>query len=1464
MAKLLPLQPGPGLDISPRPHTAPGRTTHLSTRGQTRGGSRQTGTDRGPQLILEQVKPLIHSRLSHIRSAFMAADPDGTGLVSSGEFRRVLKSLLSVSQNQLDTVLNQVCERGSATVDYMQFLRRFSRAPAVHRACSSYSSVSELCLSVCLRRGPQSTPMSLSEIQRHLKEKIGGNLRTVIRVFGLFDYNRKGHVQRHEFRRILDNYCIHLTDKEFERLWNHYSPNNTSTISYELFLDQLGFSDSHNLRIAPVCTKLEVSRPGTTPPDRVKQKKQRPESISSLRPRTRQTLFYDKMCMNCVLLWRALQAFDTSRSGLVEQDVLRAVLSSFVFPMNPHSFQKLTSRYGVRVAGPVRWKHFLGHFMSPMKEEGDTDVDTDRSWEHPAAEANGLDLQDINPRLREIFHLLDTREAGYIPRAELRHFLERPGRTLPRCQQPQITELLNALDPEHSGVIQRASLERLSPSITNTAPPPATAEDTAEDAEHTALSSVLAALKLCDPQHTGYVTQEDLKKVLSCCGAPVSDTHFNKLCETSSSTSDSSPQLVSYRGFLRSLGVPLTDETSSFHEDTSHTESRCSSPQSTLPSVRGQRPRSSLQVSSHTCSILDTVFKRMRSRLEQRHSSLTERIQALTHSSEGTLSETDVRKILEDSWVVLDDKNFHEFTELLGLRDGGMECSVFLVKYEEATARDGQQRSESQSHQEELGPLLTSAEQCLAAMKTRIKIIHGDNLTAFCLMDRKRKGVVDCRDFRELYSSLGLLCRENEYERLLDLIGLHPGANINYTEFVDIVENNGKCKPWTQTACVQEQLHQLLATEVRYKWADMCKVLCQFDTDGQGWIHKAGLRGLLFTYALPISPEEFDQFWLRYDLEGRGRVAVCDFLKRLGFHHEGELRARSQKLKQTVAQQNAGRPLSSDAASLQSIEAIVQKNYAGLSDSLTRLETRRDGTVTVDELISVLQTYSCSISRQKLINHLRRLHVSMDDSGERLAYMDFLSAFEQKAEEKCERPPVTPDAVRQSLDSLSPAAALARMREIVTASASTLDKVFSAFDCSGTGTVKALEFRQVLESFCACLSDKQYRYMLTKLELDCESCTVNWRDFLNKFQSQSPLLSQRCPIKTCEKGSKPRSPLQTNTSGVTQLQEVVSGHLYDMTEELLDLDPFSSTTISKEQFRQLCDRHCLRLTNDQFECVWSQMPVNKREKLQYREFMERFGEFGRTEAGGPNDSAPSASCQPRETAPATSGCPETTGGALQRTKSAPQISSRHPASVGRPGTGSPAGSVERRLRGAVQRCWKEIQRKCTEEDPQREGHISTSSFLEILQSLSVTVTQEQFERLAVKFDIISNGRVSYHNFLHHFVLNLKPAEARAPFERRKLPPPTTLTSRGVLSRDCMEVMLRIHDIVHASWTSIRRCFLSSDRARTGSVTVQDFRKVLHHFSIKLSEDEFFHLCSYFDGDTTGRISFNDFLWAFLH
>ncbi|XP_078138383.1 EF-hand calcium-binding domain-containing protein 6 [Centroberyx gerrardi] len=1489
MATVEPVSLGLGeLVIAPRPHTAP-CTTRSATHTHKHGESRQTAiqSDRArsanstPDELppLEEVEALVRWRLrenlAKVRSALRSLDPKGRGSVGRDEFRRVLKTLLSLRQNQLNTLLNEVCERNSVAVDYMRFLRRYSRAPAARRASSRSS----------MRRGPENTSMPLSEIQKHLKDKIGGNLRTVIRVFRLFDYNREGRIQQHEFRRILDNYCLPLTDKEFQRLWNYYSPNNMASISYKLFLDKLGFGNSKNFNIVPVCTKLELSSQGITPSEKVKQKKQRPASQagSGDAPPTRgpthgelQDLFHQKMCANSTPVWQTLQAFDATHSGLVKRDVLRAVLSNFLFPMNPHTFQKLTSR----------------------------------ASEHPNPEEAHFDLQDIYSRLKEIFRLLN-RAVGWITRSDLRLALEvpqchlinpkSPGGTDPQLPRPprprlsrsQVGELLNMLDPEHTGVVQLPGLERLNPSIASApvgriAPPPSptTAEppDVTEETEETVeeqntsderqtaqwadkvslasvswrtvesllldklceqISSVLAALKLCDPQQTGYVKQEDLKKVILRYGMPISHTHFKK--------------------------------------------------QSTPPqtAVRGQRPSSSLAGGPSVHSILDIVLRRIREKLEERHTTLADRIQATTHSSDGTLSERDLRKILEDSWITLDDKYFYKLTDMLGFKGGRIERSVLQAKYEDFLARDRKQSSEGRGGKDEADAPLPTAEEILATMKTRIKIAHGNNLTAFRLMDKNGDGVVDCHDFKELYNSLGLVYREREYQRLLHLIGLHPGGNLNYAEFFDVVENDGKRKQQQQTASVQDQLHEQLASNARDKWAAMSKALCRFDAEGQGLIFKKGLRYFLFTYDLPLRLDEFEQLWSRYDPEGRGCVTVADFLDRLGVHQDGESGPRSRK----IPQQDADKPVSSDAASLEHIERILQDNYEGVSSALTRLDKRSDGTVKVDELLNLLRTYGCSVQRDQLIRLLRRLKVSMDDTCRKLAYLDFLSAFDHKTEKKCdELPPAPPDAVRQieTLDGLSPGHALARIRELVTASAPNLYKAFSVFDPCGTGTVEALDFRQVLENFCARLSDNQYRYMLNKLELNWEHHTINWKAFLNKFKPPSPLVQQDCPgqlhwntqadgtaviqrrvleermLGRClDRGTKARSPTETSriTEVLRRIQEVVSGRLYEITKEVMDLDQTHSDTISKDEFRQLCDRRFMRLTSDQFECVWNQMPVNEEGKLQYREFLKRFGaeeKTTHTEPGSPTNNILFPSPEPREIGSSTkSHRPKTAGVILQRCKSAPQCSSRRSSTVGGRGTGSPLGNVERRLRGEVQRCWKEIQRNCSEEDPHREGEISTKSFLDTLQSLNISVTQKEFEHLAVKFDIMSNGRVSYPNFLRHFLLNLNPPEVKWSFERRKLPRPATMPSRGVLSRQCVEVMLRIYEAVQLSWNAIRHSFLTSDRARTGHISIQDFRKVLRHFSVSLSEEEFFHLSSYFDASAAGKISYNDFLRAFL-
>ncbi|XP_055762000.1 EF-hand calcium-binding domain-containing protein 6 isoform X5 [Salvelinus fontinalis] len=1667
-----------GLVIAPRPWTAqrisithtPGPShsyTHTPpytpVEGQGAGEPRKTALQSDSvssvqsapdeHLFLGEIKALLPRRLGErledVRAAFKALDPEGSGSVTRGEFRQVVEAFLfPLTQTQLNTMLAKVSKRDSVTVDYMDFLRRYSRVTTAQRpdtstasstvqrpdastasstaqrpasstasstaqrpasstasstaqrpgtstasstaqrpASSTASSTAQRpgtstaqrpassTASSTAQRPDSSTPsstaqrpgtstaqrpdsstasstaqrpdsytrcvsgsdqrgMTLTEIQQRLKHKIGSNLKNVIRAFRLFDYNRDGQIQQHELRRILENYCFPLTQRDYQRLWTHHSPNNMATMSYKVFLEKLGLESNKYPKFVPEPPKLALGWQEISPPDKIKLRNRAlsqnatgdTQDIQGLTQDELQTLFLKKLCVSCTLVWRALQAFDVTLSGLVSQEDLRAVLSSFLFPMSLSTFQSLTCRFGVRATGPVKWKQFLGQFQGPVTEEDYTTPQTDRVPELPNAEEGSL--TEFYPILKRAFNQLDRGRIGRITRADLRQALEVPQYNLrgpqsswssrrephtprPRLSPAQVRELLILLDPEHTGVITQPSLELLKPKRVHSSPgretlhtptggwkeevmedaaqeeqrelnetqypqwieKAATAADTwttvkglLRDKLSDQIGPMLEALGDCDPRQTGSVYHEDLRRIIQCYGLPLSHTHFNKLCE---SGLDPGSCRVRYRQFLRALGLPTGEtQTGTIHYPRKSSDRLNYQSQNALVNNKPVRPRSATVGGPRVRMVENIMFRKLKERLDYRHVTLDDHIRATARSSDGMLSLRDLKKILDDSWITLDEMQFRKLNVSLGFKDGKMSCSAFLDKYDENQAREQNQASGGNRGNLRAKPRLLTAEDCLCVIKERIENIHGDILSAFRVMDKNCDSVVDRHDFRELYDSLGLVTKEREYQRLLQLLGLQPGANLNYPEFFTLVQSSGKSRRQNfKPANGPDQLHEHLASNARHRWTAMSKVICRFDEDGQGLVFKKDLRSLLYTYDLPISPDEFEELWARYDGEGRGSLTCAAFLEKLGVDPQEVGHAR----KDADTTPTDGLPA---GATLQDVERVVQGNCEGLSSALNRLDKKREGLVRVEDLQSLLQRYNCPLHRHQLAHLLHTLKVPMDSEDRTLSYVDFLKAFDHvtgKGREHPPRPCGSPDPA-ESLEWLSPERAVGRIRELVTASMDILHKAFSAFDRSGNGTVTPLEFRRVLDHFCARLSDPQFRFLLDRMKLNWENHTVYWRDFLNQFN----LCNLDTPEDWSDRVGKAGFPTQPQPLPISE--EVVSARLYTITKEIVDLDHTHNDTISKEDFRMMCDRHFMRLTCDQFERVWEKLPVNVLGDLEYREFLKHAsGTVGiRDKTTDPEDISPLKSASPpspgpidrMSSSPLALQRPKTTGSNLQRSKSEVGVSSRarRPSTAGRERE-SPlvnCEEVERRLKGQVQRCWRDIQRSCREEDRDRDGEISTHCFLDILQSLNVSVTQKELDRLAVKFDMRDSGHVSYPDFLRHFLLNFKPPAVRQPFERPKLPLPTTPMSGGVLSRQCVEAMLRLYGPVQQFWRSLRQNFVTLDHNHSGKISIKEFRKVLRQFRVNLSEEEFFHLTSFFDKNTTGKISYNDFLRGFLH
>ena len=78
-----------------------------------------------------------------------------------------------------------------------------------------------------------------------------------------------------------------------------------------------------------------------------------------------------------------------------------------------------------------------------------------------------------------------------------------------------------------------------------------------------------------------------------------------------------------------------------------------------------------------------------------------------------------------------------------------------------------------------------------------------------------------------------------------------------------------------------------------------------------------------------------------------------------------------------------------------------------------------------------------------------------------------------------------------------------------------------------------------------------------------------------------------------------------------------------------------------------------------------------------------------------------------------------------------------------------------------------------------------------------------------------------------------------------------------------ETLLRLRDLLLSEWKSVARAMRERDAARSGFVDYATFRSALALHRAFLSDEEFFHLVSYYDKQMTGRVPYNAFIKAFL-
>ncbi|XP_063073208.1 EF-hand calcium-binding domain-containing protein 6-like [Engraulis encrasicolus] len=1276
--------------------------------------------------------------------------PANRSSISAEKFKSLLRCAMpSLSPLKFNTLNAKVMKKDDGTIEgYYNSKRNHPSETAyqTERARSRYSMASR----------------SIQELQQGLKYQMTGGLKGLMRTLRLYDYNRDGSIQRHELRRLLQNY-LPMTDTEFKRLWMHYNPTNFAMMPYKEFLTKLGVNYERYNRFAP--SKSLVIDTQASGEERGRCTRDTPGELleaiplADLTPEQTQEVFLKKMRQNYNEVWRTLQAFDVTSSGTLKLTDLHSIIIHFLFPMSLCTLHNILQRLGVWCTRTVQWKDF----MTTVRDYVQPDSTTKR------AKSNSQGSATVNSSSQG--------EMG-------------------EDSTKQIEGLLRA---------------RLSKSS----------------------AAVSQALCQLDRAGRGTVAQEDLRRVIQQHGLPLTDQHFHRLCEPFADSSG-----VGYKSLLHHLGMHAGD--------------------------RGTKDRSPRPAWGARVKEVDDLLWRLRERLSLQSQALGDLFQPLTPTATAGLHETlslaDFRKILQDCKLCVSERQLESMSMMLGFKEGKASARELMANYSASLARYASVNSHQRSARVSISPKVAaviqilSAEDCLSLMADRICEVHGSLYSAFYLMDKDRDGLVFARDYKLLHDTLGFVCKTFEYNRLLRRMGLGPNKNLNFFEFQNVVHSKGlRVQPTTGL----EQLHQTMVFLATHRWRDMSKKLTRYGNEGVQIVLKSDFKDLAFSFGLPITPDELQLLWSRYDPHAKGYLTLSEFRESLKLDPADDLLQPAMDNADMAGQTWA---LQKD------IEELVRQRECELSMALSQMEKSRGrhmGRVSMEDLLDLLQQHGCSVDREPLIRLLHSLKVSVVAGG--LSWQQFLKAFDQGPKHPCQGSPRTTAAAPslspiEDLEPLRTESAIQRVQELVRASAETLRKVFSAFDRDGSGTVSNLLFRRVLEQFCARLTDRQYHELLGHLPLDWDTGTVCWRSFLEQLDA-NVMAPTPVPAST-----SPQPALESEV--LASVRKAVSEHLLSVTMELQDADITNCGAVSKEDFREFADHHFHFLSPEQFEWLWEQLPLTEMGDLDYRTFLKHFGsEEPHPLSASSSLESPclalalldtSSSMEMPSTLPTrpmtTSSCSVSVKVPWRRPCSTPLLN---------------CNATERRIQGRVHCCWREINRRCRQEDTHRTGHIGQHTFIRILKDLHINLEEEELTQLARKYDIQSNGQLSYTAFLKHFVFFLHPHTKQA-FEQKQ----QHVEPKGSRDADkkqalsplddlCAEAIQRMSKHIRHCWRSMRQGFAAHDPKLHGTVPTSKFKKVLRQHGVNVSEEEFFHLACRFDKDGDERISYNDFLRTLL-
>lgn len=541
-------------------------------------------------------------------------------------------------------------------------------------------------------------------------------------------------------------------------------------------------------------------------------------------------------------------------------------------------------------------------------------------------------------------------------------------------------------------------------------------------------------------------------------------------------------------------------------------------------------------------------------------------------------------------------------------------------------------------------------------------------------------------------------------------------------------------------------------------------------------------------------------------------------------------------------------------------------------------DPERKGVVSFDEFIEVLGQFGLKLEKNLLGAFLSRC--SIKAMGKGVPYREFLHRFQDRGESGMTHNVMTDVKHRYNNRPGSPeanstiSAVEAQLTNMFQRDFLALLGMFKKIDRLGTDVVSQEEFRAAIESrFNMELTNGQFESFVDQVPLDTDG-NVMYAKFMQQFDARGKAPSlfgprpdivdpQECSMPIAPKINSPipegneeemevnghGSPLptalvpdvemeelhrrRTNQELFKVIKDLLHRRFQDVEERYYELDDTNTRRLTQDMMYHLLKSFDIKpeISRGEIRDLWRSFITNSDRTLDYLQFVRHFG-FSMRSAAFPN-----AKLQPPRRGDADF-----------------MIRSRK--------LNCASDMLQDNLRAKVDYHWEDLRREFVNMDPYHTGLVTKDEFRDVLTELCVNLSNLELEQLLQKFEVKSDGRVSYIEFLKPFALrkqtwrhgNNMLSLLQHPQPELPIPDIVEPPQKGLHG-----ITAKLRQKLAGDWKNLRRAFRKLDVTGDGYLSLPEFRSVLKLANVVLDEDEVYHVMTEFDRDLTGKISYEKFI-----